>query len=84
MSSSELGPQSRWRAGSADDTPALEQELARIHREMQRRFGDQVGLMRGPLIRDLGPPHIQHRSLHTCNARCSCRPAIFCPDYARL
>ncbi len=47
MSSGELGPQSRRRVGSADDSLPIEQELARIHREMQRRFGDQVGLVRG-------------------------------------
>ena len=42
MSSGELGPVSRRRVGSADESTEMEAELARIHREMQRRFGDQV------------------------------------------
>lgn len=45
MSSGELGPLSRRRGGgSADEASEMEAELARIHREMQRRFGDQVGV----------------------------------------
>ncbi len=42
MSSGELGPASRRRVGSADEGTEMEAELARVHREMQRRFGDQV------------------------------------------
>ena len=43
MSSGEMGPVSRRRVGSsADESSEVEAELARVHREMQRRFGDHV------------------------------------------
>ena len=69
MSSGDLGPLSRRRGGSADDTPALEQELARIHREMQRRFGDQVRFNAGFGAQKQGSADDERGNLHTFTAR---------------